>query len=278
MKFSLIMATVGRTEEPGRFLESLASQTWRDFELIAVDQNSDDRLRAILEQFRIGFPIIHVTSKRGLSRARNLGLKHIGGGIVAFPDDDCRYPPDLLSRVHSWLDRHPDYTGISGRSVDRNGNSTVGSFEKKPGDITRINIWRRTTSIALFLRMDATTEGLSFDPSLGAGAQTPWGSGEDIDFPLQALERGAKIYYDPALGVLHPVTTAHYNREAFKRAFSYGAGMGRVMKKYRYPFWFRARTLIRPLGGTALSLLSLRTAKAWYHLTLFRGRVRGLRG
>ena len=44
MSFSLIMATLGRTDEPRRFLDSLESQTFRDFELILADQNDDDRI------------------------------------------------------------------------------------------------------------------------------------------------------------------------------------------------------------------------------------------
>jgi glycosyltransferase involved in cell wall biosynthesis len=97
MKFSLVLATVGRTQEVARFLDSLARQTYRDFELIVVDQNPDDRLVELLRPFELRFPIIHLRCERGVSRARNLGPKYVSGDIVGFPDDDCWYP--LLS----WL-------------------------------------------------------------------------------------------------------------------------------------------------------------------------------
>ena len=44
VKFSLILATVDRVTELERFLERLDRQTFRDFELFVVDQNTDDRL------------------------------------------------------------------------------------------------------------------------------------------------------------------------------------------------------------------------------------------
>src|SRR5271168_3016732 len=97
-RFSLIVATIGRTEEFGFLLQSLAEQTFRDFELIVVDQNSDDRLIPFLEHWNgtvaglANTPgslsaIIHLRCAPGVSRARNLGLQYCTGEILAFPDD-----------------------------------------------------------------------------------------------------------------------------------------------------------------------------------------------
>ena len=52
MKFSLIMGTLGRVEEVGAFLASLQRQDHRDFELLIVDQNPDERLAPLVEQYR----------------------------------------------------------------------------------------------------------------------------------------------------------------------------------------------------------------------------------
>lgn len=103
LQFSLVLATVGRTHEVERLLCSLDRQEGATFELIVIDQNIDGRPVPYLEPRKTKYPIVHVRSQPGLSRARNLGLRHVSGSIVAFPDDDCWYPDGLLRRVWSLL-------------------------------------------------------------------------------------------------------------------------------------------------------------------------------
>ena len=51
MRFSLIVATLNRTDELGTLLESLNRQDHRDFEVIVIDQNADQRLVPLLRPF-----------------------------------------------------------------------------------------------------------------------------------------------------------------------------------------------------------------------------------
>ena len=64
-------------------------------------------------------------------------------------------------------------------------------------------------------------------------------------------------------------------QSAVGRAYSYGAGIGRVWRKHDYPLWLVAYYLLRPAGGAFLSLISARLGKAHYHWSGFRGRIRG---
>ena len=119
MRFSLILATVGRTEELERFLDSLLVQTHRDFEVVVVDQNKDERLLSVLEPYTEKLRLEHLRpGSRGASRARNEGLERASGELFAFPDDDCWYPPDLLARADEVLRVRPDLDGLTGCSVD----------------------------------------------------------------------------------------------------------------------------------------------------------------
>ena len=117
MNFSLVLATVDRTAEVNRFLDALQTQTHRNFELIVVDQNADERVSRLLKAQQHNFSIIHIQrpDKRGVSRARNLGLQHISGDIVTFPDDDCWYPSNLLQSVDLFMTSHEEVDSLSGR-------------------------------------------------------------------------------------------------------------------------------------------------------------------
>jgi glycosyltransferase involved in cell wall biosynthesis len=158
VKFSHILAPHGRTEEPERFLSSLDAQTYSDFELIAVGQNPDERLRPFLKPYETRFGIQRLSSKKGLSRARNAGLESPSGDVVAFPDDDCHYPPDLLERVASFFSEHPEIDGICGRSVDESGKNSNMSFNPGSGSIDRFNVWRRAIAYTTFFALGAHPE------------------------------------------------------------------------------------------------------------------------
>ena len=275
MKFSLILATVGRTAEIDRLLKSLESQNDVDFELIVVDQNEDNRLDSILEAYHQSMNITHIKSARGLSRARNVGLKYITGDVIAFPDDDSWYPESTLEKVKNIL-ISSDLDGVSCRCVDTNGNDSAGKFSKDDGIIDKYNVWNRATSATIFLKSSVIERIDPFDESLGVGSGTIYGAGEETDFLLNALKKGAKIYYTPEIKVFHPNPSLVYNDKTIKRAYSYGCGIGKVIKKHNYPFWYKLKVLIRPLGGCVLSLLELRVSKARYHMNAFIGRLRGM--
>ena len=92
MHFCFVLATVGRVQEVGAFLDSLTRQTFGDFSVVLVDQNADGRLDALMADYANRLSIKRVASAPGLSKARNVGLAHARGDVIGFPDDDCVYP------------------------------------------------------------------------------------------------------------------------------------------------------------------------------------------
>jgi glycosyltransferase involved in cell wall biosynthesis len=277
MKISLVMGTLGaRSDRLGVFLDSLASATHRDIELVVVDQSQGDgALPDLLSKPRLLFPVLHLRSQPGLSRARNVGLAAVTGDVVAFPDDDSWYPKTLLASVVQRFGADTSLGGLAGRPIDAEGHSSFPRWDLRPGPVNRFNVWRRCNSNALFLTRAAVERVGGFDESLGLGSGTPWGSAEDIDYPLRILASGLNIYYDPTLLVHHPRTTPGFDSAGAARAESYGRGMGRVLRKHGYPWWFVLYQGARPLGGALISAATGRLAKARYHRAILRGRRQG---
>ncbi|MHB8383522.1 MAG: glycosyltransferase family 2 protein [Candidatus Binataceae bacterium] len=274
MKFSLILATLGRTVEVERFLGSLDHQTMRDFELIVVDQNSDDRLASILAPYAARFGVRHLRSAPGLSRARNLALADPAGDIIGFPDDDCWYVPDLLERVSAFMDTHSDADGVSGNCIDANG-AILRQGPRSSGWITKYNLFHRVHSIGVFLRRRAISRVGRFDEELGVGSGTPWGSAEDHDYVARALAAGLKIFYDPALGVCHPDAPSIFDEREIAKERSYARGQGRFLRKNGFSWWYFIRRIIRSLGGAVIGAARFNSGKIRYHWAAALGKIEG---
>jgi GT2 family glycosyltransferase len=268
--FDLVVATVGRAQELDRFLDSLERQTHTRFVVHVVDQSGDDRLRPVLAAHR-QLSVAHLRSPRGLSRARNAALRELGGDIVAFPDDDCRYPEDVLERVARRFAGEPELDGLAGRVVDDDGRSAP-TWNLEPAALARDNLWNRVNSAALFLRREVVERVGGFDERLGVGSGEPWSSAEEVDHLVRALDAGARIEYDPDLTVVHRVVPLDP-----ALGFRDGASVGYVLRKHRYPARVVARMLLRPLGGAALALARRDAERARFHAATLRGRLRGYR-
>jgi glycosyltransferase involved in cell wall biosynthesis len=243
-----------------------------------VDQNPDDRLTAVVDAYGDLYPILHLRTKRvGASAARNEGLRYSHSDLVAFPDDDCWYPPDLLEKVARFFDYHPEVDGLTGRLVDEQGQSSILDFDLEPGPLDVTNLWTRSIEATMFLR-GKSARRFRFDETLGRGSGTDWESGEGTDYLLQLLSEGASLYYEPSLNVIHPQPVPPYDAKAMRRAYEYGCGRGRVLIKHEYPLRERAKTLVEPLKRAVVCAADLRIAEAQYHWHVFRGRSRGLVG
>jgi glycosyltransferase involved in cell wall biosynthesis len=273
--FDLVLATIGRTTEMTRFLDSLAAQTVTNFRLIVVDQNEDERVEEILSRYAEDIRLTRVTSEPGLSRARNVGLRHLEGDVVSFPDDDCWYPPDLLQRVADDLARHPDWHGATGRTVDEAARSSFVLWQKEPGLVTRQNVWGTAVAVTMFLRRAVVEQVGSFDESLGAGSGTPWRSGEETDYTLRALAAGFTIGYDPDISVFHESPRPQRTAAAARKGYFGGMGQSRVLRKHRYPWWFAGYRVLQLVAGSAFFLVRGRLALARFYWAMARGRAVG---
>lgn len=104
---SVIMPVWNRGEVVADAIASVRAQGWEDWELIVIDDGSDDSTPGVLASISSEDPRITVltTEHAGVSAARNLGLSRAHGRRVAFLDSDNRWRPDFLRTALAAMDR-----------------------------------------------------------------------------------------------------------------------------------------------------------------------------
>jgi glycosyltransferase involved in cell wall biosynthesis len=272
--FTLIVCTVDRTAPLDRLFHSLARQSNRDFEVVLVDQNEDDRLALLVATFGRSIPISHVKATRGLSYSRNKGLSLARGKIIGFPDDDCHYPASLLERVRQRFASAPDLALITGRTTDTLGNDSLSPALNHDAQINRWNVWKCGSSSTLFVRRSVIDAGLKFNEDLGVGAAGPFQSGEETAFLLDAIGKGWRGKYFRDLVVYHD----QVGETDVRRARNYARGFGRLLALYRYPRPYVAICLTRPILRALLALVFLRLSLTLYKISWALGVFEGYTG
>jgi ADP-heptose:LPS heptosyltransferase/glycosyltransferase involved in cell wall biosynthesis len=271
---------VNRDAEMARLLSSLADQEFKDFEIIVVDQNSDDRIAPILKRYEGKLSISRVATpmRQGISCGRNDGWRRAHGSVILFPDDDCWYPAWFLRKGVELLDA----TGaelVSGRFADESGRNVNGRFASRAQFITRRKVWFTQSESATFYRRQLLERLGGFDEDLGIGCRSPWQAAEGPDFVLKALESSCICYYDPSLYGFH----REYNLDdpsagMAKRGRMYARGMGYVLRRHQ----FGVRSLLywasRPLITALFSALRGTFHRAAYSLCVSLGRLEGFSG
>jgi glycosyltransferase involved in cell wall biosynthesis len=271
---SLLLCTIGRTEPLLRLLHSLVVQTKTNFEIVVVDQNPPGVLEPVLAPFAASLNIVHCHAPPGLSRARNVGLAQCKGEVLAFPDDDCWYPHDLVARVAALFQTWPNIDVHSGRTLDAEGRPSLGLFLAQDAPITKQNVWFAGNSNSLFVGTAAARCVGGFDESLGVGAQTQFKSGEETDFVLRLLAQGSKgrFYHDL---FVHHDQVLDDGAIALRRAQAYAPGFGRVLRLHRYGMIYLAQRLARTLARAGLAGLQGDAATAKYKLAWAKGTASG---
>lgn len=100
-------------------INSVLSQTYRDFELIAINDGSTDQSESLLRRFQAQDDRIQVISRgnTGIVLALNEGLSHARGRYIARMDADDIALPDRFAKQVEFLENHPDYVAVGCRTL-----------------------------------------------------------------------------------------------------------------------------------------------------------------
>lgn len=122
-------------------LDSLVNQTFKDFEVICVNDGSKDRSLDILNEYaKKDSRFIVVTQENGGSgSARNNGLSRARGKYVQFLDGDDYFESELLEKLYNLAEKHEAHIAVcSSRKVDDEGNITETRNPNSPLNLAKV--------------------------------------------------------------------------------------------------------------------------------------------
>ena len=246
MRFSIIIPTFNRPGGLHRCLASLAALHYpRDrFEVIIVDDGSTPP--AAPEAEGLNLKIIRQIN-RGPAAARNLGVAHSSGEMLAFIDDDCAPRPDWLLSMDSAAVRSPEAL-LGGKTINGCSRNLYASVNQLL--VHTVTGWLRENNSPLqfFPSNNLAAPADEFRQMGGFDPRFPAAAGEDRDLCGRWKASGRTLVEVPQACIehYHPQTLASF----LAMHFRYGRGAAQLHRA-------RNTTALRfAQGGLYLRLLS----------------------
>jgi glycosyltransferase involved in cell wall biosynthesis len=211
MRISVVMAVHNGASELRATLDSILNQTFRDFELIVIDDGSTDDTPSILASYET----IRVITQQntGLTRALVRGCMEARGDVIARHDNGDRSHPERFAKQLAKLDEGHVLVACATRFVEPHGDTLYVS-KADAGDVTRSLTHDDAARIhalpahgsAMFRR----------DAYLSAGGyRPPFRFAQDLDLWIRLAQRGSIAILDD---VLYEATFAPKSISASNRA------------------------------------------------------------
>ncbi|MEG1555007.1 MAG: glycosyltransferase [Rikenellaceae bacterium] len=233
MYYSIVIPVYNRNEELGVILESLSQQTYRDFEVIVVDDGSIESAEPTCETFKDVLKVKYIykyNSGPGLSR--NEGAKVSESDFILFLDSDCIAPPHYLQSIDDFLNANRDVDAFGGPDASQEGADdkqkaityamtsffTTGGI--RGGDKRLDKFIPRSFNMGVSRKVWNLTGGFS-----------SMRFGEDMEFSYRVIESGFKTALIKDAYLYHMRRT---DTKAFFRQVFY-SGMARINLYLRFP-------------------------------------------
>ncbi len=212
-KISIIIPVYNHARELPRALQSIFNQTFKDLEVIVVDDGSTDDLSSALAGFQDRIKVIS-QENRGAAAARNAGARLAGGEYIIFWDADVVAQPAMLQKMARILEERPETSFVYCSFKFGWKKFNCGPFDQ--AKLKKINYITTTT---LLRRRDFP----GFDASLKKF--------QDWDLWLTMTEQGKGGYWVPE--VLFTAKPRRGGMSAWLPSFLYWLPLPRV-KDYYY--------------------------------------------
>ena len=236
MRYSIIVPVFNRPDEVGELLESLAQQTFKDFEVIIVEDGSTKTCKDVCDQFAGILPLhYYFKDNSGPGQSRNYGAERANGDWLIVLDSDVVLPPDYLAAadstlypIDSTLDcdawggpdaAHPSFTPVQ-KAISYSMTSFFTTGGIRGGKAKLDKFYPRSYNMGIRRAVYQELGGFS-----------KMRFGEDIDFSYRIVEAGYRTRLIPEAWVWHKRRTDF--RKFFRQV--YNSGIARINLEKRHP-------------------------------------------
>lgn len=210
---SVVICTFNRAELLNDVLATLSKQTLEPtrYEVIVIDNNSQDNTRDITEGFCRNYPNIRYffETRQGLSYARNRGCQEAKGKYLAYIDDECKVPEQWLAVAMNVIDRFSPivfggpYYSYHKTSIPCWWKEGYGEFRLSdtarsliPGELLK--------GANIFVQRRLIKKVGGFNVNLGmSGTKIDFGEESELQRRIRETMTDGLIYYDPDLYIYH---------------------------------------------------------------------------
>ena len=216
---SVLVPTLNSERTIEKLLDSIQNQDFKDYELILIDGDSNDKTLTIAKRYPVK---IIEEERKGIGAARRTGVLHAKGVYVAFIDSDCRALKNWLRSLLSVIKnvKISNVVGVGGSAVPED-ESLVSKCLEYRWFTEAYDDLKEVESIATFNAIytkDMIIKAGNFNPDLEAG--------EDLELNHRIRKLGFKLLYVPRIRVYHnhPTTV----KELLRKWFHHGRWFARV--------------------------------------------------
>jgi len=254
MTYSIIVPVYNRPDEVEELLESLTKQSYKNFEVIIVEDGSQIPCHEVIEKYNERLPLHYfIKENEGPAMTRNFGYTKIHGDYCIFFDSDVIVPPNYLQIVDEQLKNHytdayggPDKAHSSFNNIQKAINYAMTSF------ITTGGIRGGKKKLDKFYPRSFNL-GVSKHAFHEIAGFADMRFGEDLDFSIRLIINKFTTQLIPKAHVFHKRRTKF--RQFFKQV--HNSGIARIHLYRLYPETLKAVHFLPAVFTTGLVFLFL---------------------
>ncbi|WP_138430227.1 glycosyltransferase [Fodinibius saliphilus] len=204
MLFSVVIPVYNRPEEVDELLESLTKQSYKNFEVLIIEDGSEEPCKDIVKQYEESLDIRYFYKENsGQGFSRNYGFERANGDYFIVFDSDCLIPEHYFETVTQYLKKHPlDAFGGPDREHESFTPTQKAISYAMTSPITTGGTRGNKKHIGTF-HPRSFNMGISREVYKKTGGYRITRMGEDIEFSIRIIEHGFTTGLIPDAYVYH---------------------------------------------------------------------------